>query len=70
MYVATWTHKNICKIKYDTVIIDLWLKNGKEDDKERKYKNINLSWVVLMAHTFNPNTRKAEAGRYMSWRPA
>jgi hypothetical protein len=31
--------------------------------------NTECSWAVV-AHTFNPTTGEAEAGRFLSWRPA
>jgi hypothetical protein len=29
-----------------------------------------MSWVVVVAHAFNPSTWEAEAGRFLSLRPA
>ena len=37
---------------------------------QKKRKTNKHSLAVVVAHTFNPSTRKAEAGRSLSLRPA
>jgi hypothetical protein len=44
------------------------LKTNKNNKKKKKKKR-NISRVVV-AHTFNPSTWEAEAGRFLSSRPA
>jgi hypothetical protein len=44
----------------------LWRMVSNQNNPEKKNK---LGWAVVV-HTFNPSTWEAEAGRYLSLRPA
>jgi hypothetical protein len=48
-------------------------RKGKEEKKERKGRNDNKktrTGHAVVAHAFNPSARAAEAGRFLSSRPA
>jgi hypothetical protein len=47
-----------------TVVDDL-----KVNHSDFHIRSLAVSWAVV-AHTFNPSTWEAEAGGFLSWRPA
>jgi major histocompatibility complex class I len=38
--------------------------------KRKRKRKRKAEWLGMVVHTFNPSTREAEAGRFLSLRPA
>jgi hypothetical protein len=61
--------ENEASLDYIAQFFSVYQKQEKNKSQNNGFKTI-VYQLGVVAHIFNPSTREAEAGGFLSWRPA